>query len=190
MVPKTEGEMNLKASLLTSRDHGNSWQPGGDVYVEAPHTTPNSTSGACEPGIVELADGSLFMLARTGTANSWESRSRDGGKTWDAPKPSPLTAHNTPTALMRLQGSPEVIAAWCNSPRNRWPLVVAVSADGCHTWSEPRELANKPGIESSYPSIAQLEDGTIVIVWQQDLPKNQSREIRFARFNRAWLTAK
>src|SRR5204863_1754803 len=33
MTPKTEGEMNLKASLLTSRDHGTSWQPGGDVYV-------------------------------------------------------------------------------------------------------------------------------------------------------------
>src|SRR6185295_17376848 len=58
LIPKTEGEMKLKASLLTSRDHGATWQPGGDVFVDAPHATPFSISGACEPGIVQLADGS------------------------------------------------------------------------------------------------------------------------------------
>ena len=187
MVPKTEGEMNLKASLLTSSDHGETWHSGGDVYVEAPKTTPFSTSGACEPGIVELADGSLYMLVRTGTSHAWESRSRDGGKTWTEARPSPLKAHNTNVALRRLQGTADVVAVWNNSPRNRWPLVVALSRDGCQTWSQPHELAGQPGLEASYASLTQLDDGTVVVVWQQDLPKNQTREIRFARFNRAWI---
>jgi len=190
MVPKTEGEMNLKASVLTSRDRGATWKSGGDVYVEAPRTTPFSTGGACEPGVVELADGSLYMLVRTATTHAWQSRSRDGGAIWDPPSPSPLQAHNTNVALVRLKGSPDVVAIWNNSPRNRWPLVVAVSRDDCHTWSEPRELANHPSRESSYASITELDDGTLVVVWQEDLPGSLSREIRFARFNRAWLPVK
>ena len=187
MIPKTEGEMNCKASLMTSRDRGKTWHAGGDVHVDAPRTSPFSTGGACEPGIVELADGSLFMLVRTATTRAWQSRSRDQGKTWEQPEASPLSAHNTNVTLRRLQNSSEVIAVWNNSKRNRWPLTAAVSTDGCRSWSKPRELAGTEGLESSYASIAETDDGTIVVLWQQDLPKNMSREIRFARFNRAWL---
>ena len=187
MIPRTEGEMNCKASLMTSRDHGAMWQAGGDVYVDAPRTSPFATGGACEPGIVELADGSLFMLVRTATTRAWQSRSHDQGKTWDRPEASPLTAHNTNVTLRRLPNSSEVLAVWNNSTRNRWPLVAAVSADGCQSWSKPRELAGTEGLESSYASITEADHGTIVVLWQQDLPTNMSREIRFARFNRAWL---
>jgi len=189
MIPKTEGEMNLKASALISRDHGETWQAGGDVHVEAPRTSPFSTGGACEPGIVQLASGELYMLVRTSTTNAWESRSRDGGKTWTPAKPSALTAHNTPVALWRLDNSPEIVAAWNNSPRYRWPLTVALSKNEGRSWSTPRELANTPKIKTSYPSITQANDGNIVVVWQQELPEKMGRDIRFARFNRAWLVA-
>ena len=187
MIPRTEGEMNLKASALISRDHGETWQPGGDVHVEAPRTSPFSTGGACEPAIVELANGELYMLVRTSTTRAWESRSRDGGKTWDSPKPSPLVAHNTPVALWRLDNSPEIVAVWNNSPRNRWPLTVALSKDEGRTWTHPKELANTPGFQTSYPSITQSKEGNLVVVWQQQLPEKKGRDIRFARFNRTWL---
>jgi hypothetical protein len=111
----------------------------------------------------------------------------DGGKTWDPPKPSPLVAHNTPVALWRLDNSPEIVAVWNNSPRSRWPLTVALSKDEGRTWTQPRELANTPGFQTSYPSMTQSKEGNLVVVWQQQLPEKKGRDIRYARFNRTWL---
>ena len=79
-----------------------------------------------------------------------------------------------------------MLVVWNNALRNRWPLDVAFSADGCRTWSTPRTLADTPGIESSYPTATQLPDGTIVVIWNESLDTD-FRELRIARFNRAWL---
>jgi hypothetical protein len=66
-----------------------------------------------------------------------------------APSPSPLAGHNSPSALWRLRDSGDVLVVWNNSPLNRWPLDVALSMDGCKTWSRPRTLANTPGFQSA-----------------------------------------
>jgi hypothetical protein len=78
------------------------------------------------------------------------------------------------------------VVVWDNSPQNRWPLEAAISEDNCSTWSKPKVIVD-PGMQASYPSVTQAADGTIVAVWQQQLPENKGREIRLARFNRAWL---
>jgi len=43
--------------------------------------------------------------------------------------------------------------------------------------------------QASYPSAAQAKDGTLMVVWQQQLPEGR-REIHMARFNRACLLGK
>ena len=191
---RTEGEMDMKAGVMLSRD-GVNWTPHIDIHVLAQKISPFATSGATEPAVVELDSGELYMLVRTGTGNFYESRSTDGGKTWSNAVPSPLVGHNTPASLLRLdQNRKEIIAIWNNSPRFRNPLSVAISADGGRSWSRPRnianadrELKNHRDLQNSYPGITQDTDGNFVALWQRDLPNGEGRELRWARFNRAWV---
>jgi hypothetical protein len=185
---RTEGEMNIASGVLRSTD-GIQWRPFGELHVWVPKMTPYSTNGLDEPAIVELADGQIFMVMRTGSSRHYESRSLDGGLTWSPPRPSSLTGHNTPTGLWRLDRSDEIIAIWNNSPVNRRPLSVAISGDGGRTWSPPRNVAVSDGPQVSYPSITQAKDGTIVAVWQQQRAEG-GRNIRWARFNRQWVFGK
>ena len=184
-----EGSMKLKSGVLRSRDGGKSWTPGGDMFVEVPQKkSARATGGVCEPAMVLLPRDEIFALLRTSDSHHYQSRSHDGGQTWDTPTPSPLAGHNSPSALWRLRDSGDVFAVWDNSPLHRWPLAAALSKDGCKTWSKPRTLVNTPGYQSAYPSATQLADGTLIAAWFQILP-NKTREIRIARFTREWLEA-
>jgi sialidase-1 len=183
---QTEGEMYEASGILLSKD-GVEWTPFGALEIWEKKVTPFSNNGLSEPALVELSNGELLMLMRTGTTFFWESRSRDGGMTWDAPSQSRLMAHNTPAALWRLDEKPdEIICIWDNSPRNRYPLSVAISSDGGHNWSKPRDVATSEGGQISYPGITQASDGTFVAVWQEQL-RQGGYNVRWARFNRDWV---
>ena len=184
-----EGNMKLKSGVLRSRDGGETWAPGGDMFVEvSKKMSVRATGGVCEPAMVVLPSGEIFALLRTSDSWHYQSRSHDGGQTWDTPTPSPLAGHNTPSALCRLRDPGDVLVVWNNSPLHRWPLAAALSKDGCKTWSKPRTLVNTPGFQSAYPTATQTADGTLIAVWFQILPNN-TRELRLARFNREWLEA-
>lgn len=184
--PATEGAMNIKSGVLRSIDDGKTWTAGGDLYAVIPKTSHNAIAGLDEPATVVLADGRILALLRNGGTQLYQAWSRDGGLTWSAPRPSSLTAHNSPPALWRLDGSPDIAVAWDDSPTGRTPLTVALSRDGGSRWSPPRVIVASQGPEVSYPSVAQAKDGTLLVVWQQQLAHG-GREIRIARMNRAWL---
>jgi hypothetical protein len=185
---RTEGEMDLASGVLKSSD-GIHWQPFGYLHTNDRKVTPFSTGGVCEPALVELRSGELLALLRTGTNFLYESRSRDNGVIWTDAKPSPLTGHNTPAALWKLEKHPdEIIVIWDNSPLNRYPLDVAISGDGGRVWSTPREVATSDGPQVSYPNITQASDGTFVAVWQKQ-KKEGGRDVRYARFTREWVFA-
>jgi len=187
MAARSEGEMDLTTGVLISRD-GRKWTQHGALHATFEKLTPGGTNGLCEPSFVELENGEILMLLRSGATHHYESRSRDGGLTWSKPVPSPLPGHNTPTALTRLQQNPrEIVAVWNNAPLVRTPLSAAVSVDGGRTWSAPRIIAKADGLQVSYPGLTQTQDGTIVAVWQQTLP-NGGRDIRWARFTADWIT--
>jgi hypothetical protein len=184
---RTEGEMDLKSGILLSNDHGMTWTPHGALHIFEPKVLPGAVGGVCEPALVELANGELYMLMRTGTGWIYEARSQDGGLTWSGPRKSKLVGHNAPMALWRSDQEPkEVIVIWDNSPHDRTPLSVAISANGGRSWSAPKTVAQDGAFEVSYPGIVQDTSGMFVAVWQQFLA-NGGREIRWARFNRAWV---
>lgn len=186
---RSEGEMKLKSAVLRSTDGGQTWESSGEIFAETPKRSSFATAGMAEPSLVALTNGELYSLLRTSDIWHYETRSRDGGLTWDKPTPSPLTGHNTPSALWRLKHSNDVLVVWNNAPVDRWPLAVALSTDGCRNWSKPRNLADTAGIEASYPTATQAQDGMLIVVWQQQLSDKKRRELRIARFNRDWLTA-
>jgi hypothetical protein len=181
-----ESEMNLATGVLRSTD-GVHWTAFGELHVWTEKMAYYSVNGLCEPSLVQLANGDILMLMRAGTMFHWESRSHDGGLTWDPPKPSKVLGFNNPASLWRLDEKPdEIIVVFNNSPINRWPLSVALSRDGGVNWTKSRDIAAPDGLEVSYPNITQAPDGTIVVVWQQKVPDG-GRDVRWARFSRAWV---
>jgi BNR repeat-like domain len=186
---RTEGEMDLASGVLKSRN-GMDWRAFGALHTTARKVTPSSTGGVCEPALVELRNGELYMLLRTGTNFLYESRSQDHGVTWTEPRPSPLVSHNTPAALWRLEDSPGGIAViWNHSPLTRYPLSVAISPYGGKTWSAPRDVATSDGPQVSYLNLTQAADGALLAVWQAQR-KEGGRDIRWARFSRDWVLSK
>jgi predicted neuraminidase len=186
---RTEGEMDLTAGVMLSKD-GVHWTLHGAVHTFLEKVTPGGTNGLCEPSLVELSDGEVLMILRSGSSHHYESRSRDGGLTWSAPVPSPLPGHNTPSALWRLDQNPkEIIVVWNSSPLTRYPLSTAISVDGGKTWSNPRIIVKTDGLQVSYPGVTQATDGTFVAVWQEQQAAG-GRDIRWARFTRDWVLGK
>jgi hypothetical protein len=94
---RTEGEMDLTAGVMLSKDAVR-WTLHGAVHTFVEKLTPGGTNGLCEPSLVELENGEVLMILRSGDTFHYESRSRDGGLTWSAPVRSSLPGHNTPTA--------------------------------------------------------------------------------------------
>ena len=189
MAARTEGEMVLTTGVLLSKD-GIQWTLHGGVTTFVDKLTPGGTNGLCEPSLVELDNGEILMLLRSGDSFHYESRSRDGGVTWSAPVRSSLPGHNTPTALWKSDQDPgQIVAVWNNSPLKRFPLSVALSNDRGKTWSTPRILTSSENLQVSYPGLTQTTDGSFFAVWQQALPDG-GRDIRWARFSRDWILSK
>jgi len=188
--PRTEGEMDNRSGVLRSTDGGESWSAGSDIiYPEGiKRISPGAAGGLCEPATVVLSDGRIMALVRTVGDELYQTWSSDNGLSWQSPIPSGLTAHNTPAALWKLDNSSDILVAWNNSPVARDPLTVALSSDEGKTWSTPKIIVKTGGPQASYPSAIQAKDGTMIVVWQQNVAKG--REVRIARFNRTWLLTK
>ena len=186
-APDYERDIHCAAVMSQSRDGGLTWTARERIDL-------TGEEGAVESATIVHSDGSLFSLLCNSSDRLFQTRSRDGGETWDHPEPRPLPARNAPAWIHRLEDRPgdELVVVWDNDPETgRWPLVIAHSPDGGDTWSEPKLLAN-PNLEddfrTDYPTICQTEEGTTVVVWQeQTLPRHLGKELRIARFSRAWL---
>lgn len=184
---QSEGEMDLRAGVMRSVDGGLTWTAGGDTHATYEKIAGGAVSGTDEPAIVECEDNSVYMLMRTGSRYLYEARSTDEGMTWQAVQPSPLLGTNAPASLTRFahQGDVGVLVVWDNA-QERFPLCAAVSFDGCRSWSAPRDIGFPyTGGQASYPSCVQAADGSLVAVWQHDVPGG--RDIRLARFTPEWV---
>jgi hypothetical protein len=181
-----ESEMYARAGVLISHDAGQNWKPAGDVFVNIIPT------GADEPALLKLLDGDLYMVVRTSATCPYETRSHDAGATWEEPGPSVLNAHDSPTALLRLHDG-DILRAWDDSDKHRYPLVASISTDECGTWSVPRSVMNLPetakghSFSACYPSIAETTDGTILMIWWET--SGPTSQLGLARFNRQWVQA-
>ncbi len=186
-VLQSEGQMHLRAGVMISTDDGLTWQNGGDTDAACEPISAGAVRGTDEPAIVELDNGSVYMLMRTGSDRLYEARSMDQGKTWTEVGPSPLRGSNAPAALCRFQVGEQrgIVCVWDNAVE-RYPLCAAASFDGGRTWSTPKDIAGPTdGRQVSYPSCEQAADGTLVAVWQQETADGW--DVRRARFDLDWL---
>jgi hypothetical protein len=130
--------------------------------------------GMAEPCVAELADGRVYMLARSGTGFLVDSYSGDRGATWSAPRNTALVSACTSLTLKTLPDGRLIV--FYNHARPvepgslfpRCPLAYAVSADGGKSWSGPMIVddegwnATRPERELIYASVCFLDEGMLV----------------------------
>ncbi|MCF0233462.1 MAG: exo-alpha-sialidase [Thermoguttaceae bacterium] len=141
-----------------STDDGRTWKSTG--AVENPGVVFQ------EPGLVELADGSVLMNIRTNGGAQYYSRSTDGGMTWTKAVKSPLDAPLSPALLKRLPGSDKLLAVW-NPYEPGWGRTMMdvgiLSADGTVVEKRQRFALERWGWQ--YPEILYTDDGQVLIAF-------------------------
>jgi len=139
-----------------SDDEGATWHDGQRV---------RPAKGQCwEPACVELKDGRVLMLMRTGLGGQYKSLSADGGETWSEPVPTALVGTAAPVAITRIPATGDLLAVWNHNPGapKRNPLTAAVSADEGETWTHLRNLEDAADDAWAYPAVTWVGDLALV----------------------------
>jgi hypothetical protein len=165
---KSEGDKD-ESFCFYSDDLGDTWRHS------APAPLPAGPRGMPEPCVIELNDGRLMLLTRSGTGFLVKSYSPDRGLTWSAGENTTLVSPCSSLTLKRLPDG-RLIVFYNHArpsqlgdffPRN--PLAYAVSADEGATWSGPTIVDDDgatlpvPNRQHIYPSICFLDTGMLVI---------------------------
>lgn len=156
------------SSVWISSDEGKSWTRGSEVSVQG-------KTGAAEPSIAELPDGRIVMSLRANDGHVWFSRSTDRGRTWSAAEQSELTgAASSSNVFCTSDG--RLVLTYNSSAPERTQLSLRVSDDAGKTWSDALSIAEvAQPVEGDevysrqvcYPSVCQLNDGALRVVWTE-----------------------
>ncbi len=178
--------------MILSDDHGKTWRNSGRIGA-----------GGNECQVVELQDGTLLVNTRMqqefqgmrGIATS-----SDGGETWTEITHDPhLPGPRCQASLIRLAGTGEEGPAHLlfSNPQGQGPgknsgkllrrrsqMTVQLSEDEGKTWKYSQVLNEGP---SAYSCLAELEDGTILCLYEGSDEGAYFSSIRLARFPLSWV---
>jgi hypothetical protein len=147
---------------MYSDDKGKTWQRSPSKLTSPVYEGFNGANyGACEPSLIQLKDGRVWMLLRTQAGFMYESFSEDDGKTWSPAAPSRFHSSNSPAFQVRLNDG-RLVVFWNNCdhcPRlgkdgvysGRDALHSAISDDEGRTWRGYREVYRDPTRNASPP---------------------------------------
>ncbi|MBM3889786.1 MAG: exo-alpha-sialidase [Verrucomicrobia bacterium] len=141
---------------VLSDDDGKTWRDSQRV---------RPANGKCyEPACIELKDGRVMMLMRTGLGGQFKSLSTDGGETWSAPVPTPLVGTAAPVAISRIPATGDLLAIWNHNPgaKKRNPFTAAISKDEGETWINFRNLEDAPDDAWAYPAVTWVGDRALI----------------------------
>ena len=149
------------AYCCISDDEGKTWHDGGRV---------SPPGGPCyEPACIELKDGRVMILLRTGLGGQFKSISTDGGETWSKPEPTALTGTAAPVSISRIPKTGDLLAIWNNNisstganNTNRTPLTAAISKDEGETWEKFRNIEQGTHDAWAYPAVTWVDDRALL----------------------------
>jgi predicted neuraminidase len=167
-------ERNWSSLMFLSPDEGETWSASERISTH---------EGNIQPTVAQLRDGSLLAIMRTGSAQHrlWKSTSNGKGRKWMPPAEMHLPNPNSACDMVRLANG-HLVLVFNDSPRERTPLTVALSADEGKTWTRRRNLETGTG-EFSYPAVIQTRDGLIHVTYTW-----KRTSIKHVAFNEAWIT--
>lgn len=148
---------NNDSFCMISDDDGATWR-------ESQRVKP-AGGGSWEPAAIELKDGRVLMLMRTGLGCQYQSISADGGETWSQPEPTALRGTAAPVAITRIPTTGNLLAIWnedIGSPRGRNPLTSAISRNEGKTWGHFRNIEDAPDDSWAYPAVTWVGDTALV----------------------------
>jgi len=157
------------SNVVVSTDRGETWQYRGGVDIPGRRCD--------EHHVIERADGSLWLLART-TYGIGASVSHDGGRTWSDGRHSWIPHVPTARFYIRRLASGRLILVK-HSPldgRTRSHLTAYLSDDDGRTWQGGLLLDERRGV--SYPDGTEAEDGTIYVIY--DYSRYRAKQILMA----------
>jgi len=152
-------EMAWSSVFMYSNDNLKSWKKTSIL---------KSTPGNIQPTTVQLKNGNLLSLMRTGRVRNkknylWKSISFNNGRDWTEPQPTVIPNPNAAVDMVMLDNG-NIVLAYNDSFNRRTPLNLTLSEDEGKTWKYSRAVETDEG-EFSYPSITQTKDGKIHLTY-------------------------
>lgn len=176
-----EKDGRAAGAFTYSDDGGRTWSKPIDIdnagqYLDA------------ETDVIELKNGSLYSVHRGGKgAQMHWTLSQDRGRTWGKSQPIGFTAHCP--YLHRAAGDIVLLAYRKPAPGPWTGTGLSYSIDECKTWSEPVKVDQTIG---AYPSMVNLKDGSVLIVYYEEGAGSSIRARRFRASPQGvqWLSLK
>lgn len=163
-VYRFAGPGNVHGGVLRSTDKGKTWSE--PIPIGKGQNLPLDA----ETDVIALKDGMLFAALRCGkpNLNMHYATSRDDGQTWSKAKDIGFPGHAP--YLYRLKNGTILLA-------HRVPdTSLHLSRDEGKTWQGPYAIDSVIG---AYPSIVELRDGTVLIVYYEEGKRSAVRARRF-----------
>lgn len=165
ICPSSTEKNGWKVHFEYTKDWGRTWTKSAPI-------NDGKTYMAIQPSILKYKNGDLQVLGRTRNTVVFESKSRDGGKTWSAMGEMDLPNNNSGTDAVTLKDGRHLLlynhvmpdSSWVKGKGPRTPLNVSFSKDG-KKWYAALVLEDSPISQYSYPSVIQGKDGMIHIVY-------------------------
>lgn len=158
-----------------SDDEGRSWRRG-----KGPADLPKR--GAMEPGVIEKADGSVWMILRTQLGQIYACTSTDGCETFSKPGPTPIKAPEAPATVSKIPQTGDWLmvfnhnyvegAGHCG---RRTPLTTAISRDEGKTWGHLRDLEPDPKRTYAYASV-RYDEANAHLTYYESSPAGPSHK--------------
>lgn len=190
--PETNKSWDSRAITMWihSDNEGETWEEASSWWA----MPVRSGSGLQEPGVVELADGSLISWSRTSQGGQYGFTSTDRGHTWTPPAATELLSPNGPASIKRLPGSADLLALF-NDHSGRFPFpkgkrnpfVAAISSDGGKTWPVRKLVESDPEGLYHYTAIHFVGDSVLLAYCAGDAKVGALNRLRIRRFDQAWL---
>lgn len=163
-----QDEQRAYGVTIRSQDKGNTWEEPSAIESGGQFL-------AAETDVIQLKNGEIFAALRgeRGAPMNF-SRSRDNGKTWDKAKPSAFVGH-----CPYLHRAPEgeiVLGYRQPQPGPTRGTALRISTDEAQTWSEAILVDSVIG---AYPSMVNLRDGSVLIVYYEEGKASNIRARKF-----------
>jgi hypothetical protein len=168
-------------ALVSTEDSGESWSERGPTEsfewdVDGCPHVGGGISLVDEPRGESL--NVVSWTGKTSVAGLYLERSRDRGKTWEAPQRlAGPTAQHADLAT----GNGHQVAVWDEVDSGKRKVVASRSASG-REWAEPTRLSGD-GVNASHPLVVAVSDG-FVVVWTET-PEGAAAVWRSARLDAA-----